>query len=865
MADEQTIYISPEDDLTTVRERLERIPTRRVTLVIPAQTQLRSHVAWKLLYARARELGKEVLIVSSDPQVRSVAHAVKFKVAHSLESSTSGRSRPATRPTRSGVGVRSRPSPSSSRTSPARGPVESRGASNLGGNIRSRQSQSPDQWYDSTPESPRTQPEPEIEGPESRPDEIVTGGLSNQPFDTPPTFDASERMYNEPYDFRRETSPRIRPLSAEQIEEPDLLFEDYALAQDIRQAASEKLPAQQPPPTASAAAPGDATPTYRITPLPNIADDPFASMDDVPHPSPIPEQPGSVSIEGYDAVEEYNTGEHVIEDVSEMPTEIIDGKVEYLDDMGEPVPPANASRSPWIERDEQEEAPRVRGVRPRKSSGYLPPSPPVELDEDALPPVEERPTQAPPVVPLPAEPPREAREVAPVNRRVSQPLPPQRSRVPALSKPAPRQPRQQRSAASRTPSVSRIPGVSRTPTARTTTRRRVPVGLLAAILLVLLIIGALAFFTPSADVTITLYSRDFSRPLSLIASPTKQSGAVLAQKITKVFSATGTGKATGSKMVGSAPAKGIVIFTNNGTKPVEIPTDTIVATSGANSIQFQTTADAVISPNSQGNASPPIPVQAVQPGTGGNVPAGSITVIPDNSLGTIAQYNANMSVSDLKLTVTNPQDITGGGMQPATVVKSTDLDSVKNALHQQLLQGDVNAWVKQLSANGIVGKPVVTDETLVNAPQVDQVEENGNFSAGLTLGAAVLLVRNNDLQNAAVAQLQKALSSDKNYVNYTIVSDVPSPVKIDQLKQPTGDANSMTLSFNATAKAAPYMDKGNIQEMIAGKPISNARADLSKIPNVQKVDIKPSPDFIWFVPYWSEHINVIIQPCPTKP
>lgn len=84
MSDEQTIYISPDDDLTTVRERLESIQTRKVTLVIPAQTQLRSHVAWKLLYARLRELNKEVLIVSSDPQVRSVAHAVKFTVAHSL-------------------------------------------------------------------------------------------------------------------------------------------------------------------------------------------------------------------------------------------------------------------------------------------------------------------------------------------------------------------------------------------------------------------------------------------------------------------------------------------------------------------------------------------------------------------------------------------------------------------------------------------------------------------------------------------------------------------------------------------------------------------------------------------------------------
>ncbi len=84
MSDEQTIYIGPQDDLTNVRERLERIPARRVTLVIPSQTLLRALIAWRNLYARAQELGKEVLIISSDPQVRSVAQGAKFKVT-SLE------------------------------------------------------------------------------------------------------------------------------------------------------------------------------------------------------------------------------------------------------------------------------------------------------------------------------------------------------------------------------------------------------------------------------------------------------------------------------------------------------------------------------------------------------------------------------------------------------------------------------------------------------------------------------------------------------------------------------------------------------------------------------------------------------------
>src|SRR5947209_133796 len=35
MADEQYIYLSPEEDLTSVRERLQKIPNRHIVLVVP--------------------------------------------------------------------------------------------------------------------------------------------------------------------------------------------------------------------------------------------------------------------------------------------------------------------------------------------------------------------------------------------------------------------------------------------------------------------------------------------------------------------------------------------------------------------------------------------------------------------------------------------------------------------------------------------------------------------------------------------------------------------------------------------------------------------------------------------------------------
>lgn len=79
MSNEQIIYVDPGEELTDVRVRLEQTPATRIILIIPPQTQLRSHVGWRLLRSRVRELGKDVLIISSERQIRAVAKAAGFR------------------------------------------------------------------------------------------------------------------------------------------------------------------------------------------------------------------------------------------------------------------------------------------------------------------------------------------------------------------------------------------------------------------------------------------------------------------------------------------------------------------------------------------------------------------------------------------------------------------------------------------------------------------------------------------------------------------------------------------------------------------------------------------------------------------
>ncbi|HYX50555.1 MAG TPA: hypothetical protein VE843_12470, partial [Ktedonobacteraceae bacterium] len=61
MTKEKIIYLGPEEEMTNVRERLENADAGSIILVIPPQTHLRSHVGWRLLRSRVRELGQDVL------------------------------------------------------------------------------------------------------------------------------------------------------------------------------------------------------------------------------------------------------------------------------------------------------------------------------------------------------------------------------------------------------------------------------------------------------------------------------------------------------------------------------------------------------------------------------------------------------------------------------------------------------------------------------------------------------------------------------------------------------------------------------------------------------------------------------------
>ena len=503
--------------------------------------------------------------------------------------------------------------------------------------------------------------------------------------------------------------------------------------------------------------------------------DPLAFMDDIPS-SPLPEQRGAVAFDDLD---------EETPDISDYPTDVIpEGNIEDLGDQGDIVD----SPRPWTDMLQEDERdtqgpPRVHGMRPRSSrTGGMQPPPPQEdfedEDEDELPPIYDQPTRVQPPPARPAMPPAASagnrtfsgmqkgpQPVAlPQNRPTQSRTTQQKQQKPAPLSTRSRQP--MRAGVGRTGTAQ----VNRTKNAARPQRKGGDVGISIAIgILIFLIIGAIVYFVPSADVTVGVPFRNFSQNMTLSASKTSKQNATLgtvqAQTLTYDTSVSGKAIPTGTASVGNAQATGSVTFTNKSSQLIEIPTGMQLSTSSG--VIFITTLDVKLpSANSGSSYTPPVTVQAQNTGTVGNVPAHSIVNITASGLQLLQQFNPGLTSSSA-LTVTNSSPTTGGGAGKATSLSTSDVNTLKAKLHTQA-QTKLSDWLtKQLQLGDQAGKPVSV-ETVSTSPAVGTVITNGTFSETLKLHATVLVVRSAAIQSAASAKMNASVSKNKLDAGYTL-------------------------------------------------------------------------------------------------
>ena len=340
-------------------------------------------------------------------------------------------------------------------------------------------------------------------------------------------------------------------------------------------------------------------------------------------------------------------------------------------------------------------------------------------------------------------------------------------------------------------------------------RNRIGIRLLSFTLAVLSVFALLVLFFPSATVVLTPETRKQSQTISLSASPqvatVTQAGGLPARKIYSVLERSKTSPVSGSIIIPNTAAAGLARFRNLSIGTVNIPSGTVVRTTGSPPVRFATTTDAVMPAGAAKTVD--VPIQAVQAGSSGNLSAVTLVAI-EGELGT-------------SLAVTNPSPTTGGSDHSAPIQTADDRARLHAALESEILD-QCKTSIPQSLGRG--------DTFFPNTMAVAKIVSETYFPADGQTGGTLSLTM--DLQ----CQAQYALAADETILARLMLNanlppgfePGPSGVTMATSGAPVTDSVGIThwkVHVNRLLRAR--IDPVEAMQLIQGRSISAAGRRLA--------------------------------------
>ncbi len=382
-------------------------------------------------------------------------------------------------------------------------------------------------------------------------------------------------------------------------------------------------------------------------------------------------------------------------------------------------------------------------------------------------------------------------------------------------------------------------------------RRRRLVALLVVLLLVVAGGAGAWLVLPSARIVVTPVGV-VQGPISLqvTADPTAtsvdQANLVIpAQQVPLPLSLQGTFQATGQK-VNLTPATGTVTFTSNDTiDPVTIPAGTTVGTSAGVEFLTQTT---VITPRATVSGTTINPghastgVQAVTPGTAGNVPAHAIVVAPTR-------------LQAFQVSVDNAAATTGGTRTVTKVISQQDYDAAVKQLGSQVAaQLPTAAADTSLAPAGTTLIPATASlGTVTTAPAASALvgTPNASFQLTATATATVLAVSQQPLAGLASSRLQQQVPA-----GWSLFPDSIRTTVSDAIVQ----GGHVTFTVTAQGERWHPVDAAALLAQVKGRSVADARTILQQY---GEVSISTWPSFVSTIPNLDFRVSLTVAQ-PTR-
>jgi hypothetical protein len=380
--------------------------------------------------------------------------------------------------------------------------------------------------------------------------------------------------------------------------------------------------------------------------------------------------------------------------------------------------------------------------------------------------------------------------------------------------------------------------------------------IIAAIVLALIVaVGGVAayVFLPSATIVVTTHPVAIGPvELTVRADPAATdvdpaTDTVPAQRLTFKVETSDTFQTKGTR-VEKTRASGSVTFENGTTSAKTIAGGSIVSTEGG--IQFRTARSVTIPPSeifplpSIGKAS--VDIEAVITGTGGNVPANAITVVPRGE-------------DPNELRVNNPDPTTGGTRKEFPQVGQDEIDAALASLRKQL-----GTKFNQLLANptGVPEGMTLFPETKhlgAGTPTSDPGDlvgkEVDSFDLGMTANGTVTAVDEAAVEEFAASEITGDVAAGHRLVDDSVTVTIGEPAV---------DGDVVMFPVTATAQQVRELDGKAMLAQVKGKTVSQARSILQQY---GEVNLSVWPDWVTAIPTIDARVSLKAETSttPLKP
>jgi|GEM_PF-4619808 len=351
------------------------------------------------------------------------------------------------------------------------------------------------------------------------------------------------------------------------------------------------------------------------------------------------------------------------------------------------------------------------------------------------------------------------------------------------------------------------------------TGRKVKGLMLAAGGLILILgIAGLFLYVPTATIILQARASSYSTTLTLRGYPGAHvSGFTFpTQTRTYSFSGSGTFYSTGTKNIPAAAATGSITITYTNQPPlispgeqVEVPAGTCVQDSSG-SVQFDTQQTAVFS---KVGDTATVPIQAMQPGSSGNVPAN--TIVEFCPSGSSLNYNQFFSVSQ-----PNP---TSGGENATTKPEITaqDVANAKSELTADMEYRLLGALESAAPSGWVLaGKDAVHySSTFTTNHKVGDLV--ASFNATEKLSGTGIYYQPVVVKQILTSYYQKHLPG-----GYQLASE---PIKTSYSIESSSSSGDLTLTAKVSSYIVPKFNYSAIRHAVAGKTVTEAKQYLSHL------------------------------------